>query len=230
MDRSHEDYRGLVASYVLGAVPSGELADVSRHIVSCEECLEEADGYSEVTAALALAVDPATVPAGFAARVMEQVAGDQLAPSAAPASRRRWPMFAKLVSGLAITIAAVVATVVLLDQRSDLARNQQVVALLARSDGLELSGQEGATARLVTEEGRTAFVGAGLDPAPGGRTYQLWLVRDGRTISAGTFSVEDGEAVHLSDLSLKGVDEAAVTVEPSGGSKQPTTKPVLTSA
>lgn len=64
-----------------------------------------------------------------------------------------------------------------------------------------------------------------------GRTYQLWLVTSKAKISAGTFSVRNGEAVvratyNLTD-SLKAI---AVTNEVAGGVAQPTTDPVLIAA
>lgn len=232
MDRRHEEYKELVASYVLGAIPSDELADVSRHIVSCEECLEEADSYSDVTAALALAVDEAEVPSGFAERVIDQAAGDRSTPSVSkmPARRLRLPSFARVLAGLAATAVVVAAGVILVDARSDLSRNRQVLATLASEEGIELAGQRGATARVVSKADGTAFVATGLDAAPDGHTYQLWFLRDGEPLSAGTFLVEDGEVVHWSERDLEGVDSTAVTIEPSGGSSKPTGKQVLTSA
>lgn len=56
-------------------------------------------------------------------------------------------------------------------------------------------------------------------PAPGpGRTYQLWLVRGGTATSAGPLA--PGEAVATG---LRGRRSLAVTVEPAGGSPEPTT-------
>jgi hypothetical protein len=45
----HEEFRDLVAVYVLGAVPADEVADVEGHLQSCVGCCWEALGYSQAT-------------------------------------------------------------------------------------------------------------------------------------------------------------------------------------
>jgi hypothetical protein len=64
-----------------------------------------------------------------------------------------------------------------------------------------------------------------LAPPPPGRVYELWLITaDGRKIASGTFMPDaSGTATHFFKAP-KGVDfqVAAVTDEPTGGSKSPT--------
>ena len=68
------------------------------------------------------------------------------------------------------------------------------------------------------------FPAAGSD-----RVYQVWLVRGhGKPASAGLFRVPgSGQATFAIPESMKGVDQVLVSVEPGGGSDQPTTKPVV---
>ena len=67
----------------------------------------------------------------------------------------------------------------------------------------------------------------GLAPAPAGRTYQVWyLGTDGSATSAGFVSDSSTGAVLLTgDPGTSG--GVGITVEPAGGSLQPTTAPVL---
>jgi anti-sigma-K factor RskA len=69
-----------------------------------------------------------------------------------------------------------------------------------------------------------------LQPAPAGRTYQLWGIADGaQPVSLGTFNTgPSGQAaVALAfDPALR-FSVSAVTEEPTGGSPQPTTQPFL---
>ena len=60
-------------------------------------------------------------------------------------------------------------------------------------------------------------------------SFELWFVRDGAPISAGTFASEDGTATALLDGSIEPGDVIAVTVEPAGGSPtgQPTSDPIV---
>jgi hypothetical protein len=78
--------------------------------------------------------------------------------------------------------------------------------------------------------GRMILTAFDLQPAPAGRTYQLWGIADGsQPVSLGTFNTgPNGQAaVSLAfDPALRfGV--SAVTEEPAGGSPQPTTQPFL---
>jgi anti-sigma-K factor RskA len=78
--------------------------------------------------------------------------------------------------------------------------------------------------------GRMILTAFDLQPAPAGRTYQLWGIADGaQPVSLGTFNTgPSGQAaVALAfDPALR-FSVSAVTEEPTGGSPQPTTQPFL---
>jgi anti-sigma-K factor RskA len=62
--------------------------------------------------------------------------------------------------------------------------------------------------------------------APSGTTYQAWYIADGVPASAGLLSVDrDGYAL-MALAGRPGTQVIALTVEPSGGSDQPTSDPV----
>lgn len=68
-----------------------------------------------------------------------------------------------------------------------------------------------------------------LKPVPAGKAYQLWFIKDGAPVPSVTFRPEaDGDAKVQGIPVPEGgsLSAAAVTVEPEGGSAQPTT-PVL---
>ncbi len=69
----------------------------------------------------------------------------------------------------------------------------------------------------------------GLMPCSEGRSYQLWFVTaDGPPVSAGTFDVVPGVRVELSSDRMPANTRAvSVTLEPAGGSEQPTGQRVL---
>jgi hypothetical protein len=76
------------------------------------------------------------------------------------------------------------------------------------------------------------FYAMGLPPAPAGQAYQLWAVVDGRDALPGpTFEVNAeglGSAIaDFPDLAPGTPARAAVTLEPTGGSSQPTNDAVL---
>lgn len=86
----------------------------------------------------------------------------------------------------------------------------------------------GGTATLVWSAslGKSAMIVDGVGSAPAGSTYQLWYIRDGHATSAGLMSGQ----WQVLDGGLHQGDVVGLTVEPSGGSKQPTTKPIVTIA
>jgi anti-sigma-K factor RskA len=54
---------------------------------------------------------------------------------------------------------------------------------------------------------------------------------DGETpVSAGVFDSSDGLAIVEAERSVEGYDGAAITIEPEGGSAEPTTTPIMQSA
>ncbi len=79
--------------------------------------------------------------------------------------------------------------------------------------------------------GQWTFVAHNLPHAAPNRTYQLWLItRAQRKISAGVFATSgSGDALVIAHYALPKDSLAAIAVtdEPTGGSPQPTTTPVL---
>lgn len=64
---------------------------------------------------------------------------------------------------------------------------------------------------------------ANLPPPPAGNTYQAWLIVGGAPVSAGTFSVDaTGGGHHPISATTGSFEAVGVSLEPSGGSDQPT--------
>ncbi len=65
-----------------------------------------------------------------------------------------------------------------------------------------------------------------MPAAPQGKAYQMWLLTDDGTLaSAGMMEASADQTVLLSGDAAHAT-AAAISVEPVGGSKQPTTEPV----
>jgi anti-sigma-K factor RskA len=84
------------------------------------------------------------------------------------------------------------------------------------------------------QQRNTAIIhGYRLKPVPSGREYQLWFIKDGKPVPSVTFKPEpDGHAkVEQIQVPAGGaLSAAAVTVEPAGGSPQPTSPILLVAA
>jgi anti-sigma-K factor RskA len=94
--------------------------------------------------------------------------------------------------------------------------------------GVVLNGATGSV--VVGSHGSGALVLAGLPSAPAGKTYEAWVI-EGRTATpAGVFRGGSGTTVVRLSQRVPTGAVVAVTVEPAGGSAQPTAKPFITSA
>ncbi|MCP2030142.1 hypothetical protein L1277_000206 [Okibacterium sp. HSC-33S16] len=68
----------------------------------------------------------------------------------------------------------------------------------------------------------------GLATLPDEKTYELWYIGESGPISAGVFNTHrSGESWRVLDGAMSAGDAVGVTVEPAGGSEQPTTDPLI---
>jgi anti-sigma-K factor RskA len=104
--------------------------------------------------------------------------------------------------------------------------------LLAASDlktaRAPVTGGGTATVLSSAKDGQMLFVAAGLPTLAASKTYQLWLIDgSGKPVSAGTFGSTTGIVQQLVTGDLASTAIVGLTVEPSGGSKAPTTTPIF---
>ncbi|MEU8762867.1 anti-sigma factor [Streptomyces sp. NPDC048659] len=237
------DVHTLAAAFALGALDDAERKDFDAHLRGCAQCREETAEFEATTARLAAAVSE-TPPAAVKAQVMVAIDGvRQLppripAPSVTPAFggflRRRAVSWAVAASVVAAALGGVAVWQAQngqeLKQQAEQAQQQidAVNAVLAAPDAHTVHGKtaNGALTTVVSSAQRdqAVFTAANL-PAPGaGKTYQLWLDHNGTMRPAGLIE-HDGTVV----LAGNPADAVAVglTLEPAGGSPQPTTTPLL---
>lgn len=222
----HDLVQESLGAYALGAMPPEELAQIRAHILTCETCMRDADALAEAASSFGITAGSVPLPAGFSDRVLQQVRGDGSSP--ATAARRRTSRWTAVLAGTAVLIT-VVAIATMVTTRSDLNRAEKILAAVLHDEGLDLRGPSGAVGKVTSSGSRTLFAATGMQAAPADHDYQLWLLRDGEPVSAGTFDIDDGIGIVETDLSLDSFDGAAVTIERDGGVEQPTGDAVLTS-
>ncbi|WP_204071967.1 anti-sigma factor [Planotetraspora phitsanulokensis] len=247
------DVHALAGAYALHAIDDdGELRLFEEHLSGCAECAQEVRGLAETATRLGLAaaVEP---PPALRDRIMAEIGQvRQLPPLVAPspsiresrssAERRsplagwlRWrPRLAAALTATAVA-AAVLLGVVAVRTQAGLdelrATDREVTAVLAAPDvrsATAPSGAAGGTVVVSRSQGKMVFVASGLASLPDSRTYQLWQIGPEGARSAGLLR-PDGTG-HISPVVSATVDGATtvgVTVEPAGGSEQPTTQPLL---
>jgi hypothetical protein len=224
-----DDYSDVVASLALGVeggdVPEGFIDEVMSAARSDEE------RPRGVVTPAPVAARPTTRPSTGAPK-----------PGPSEADTRPRVVTPRRFSGVSLLAAAAMLIVIsvlsvwlistrgaLNDTRDQLAAQQgQLEQLVASQGGRALEGEGQSRGVIIPTDDGGVFLASGLKGAPTNRTYQLWLIEGDRPIGAGTFDTTDGVGGVTVDRPVRDVDDLAVTVEPQGGSRQPTTTPILT--
>ena len=251
---SREELFELAAAYALGATTPEETAAMEAALPASPELAAEVASFREVAAEMAR-LQPVVPSAATRSRLFERVHGDRR-PTVLPgdAPRTRWQDRGRYLAAASILVVAALGaeSIVLANRAREADRARQDVEarlahreetlntlLHAEKDLLVVHLKAADTVRgpgiqfFWNEKQRAGVAHAfRLPPAPANRAYQLWAIVDGHPTSMKVFNSDpDGHAL-VEGLemppSARGVTLIAVTLEPAGGSPQPTTQPFLT--
>lgn len=246
MTTTMDDRHTLSGAYALDALGDDERRSFEQHLETCPDCRAEVAEFRATAAYLGVA---AAIPAPPSLR--EQVLGEigrtrQLPPQRTNVrplrgvSRRTATMLsaaAAILAALAISLGVIAYQA---DQRADelaaetaqLQSNaERVAAVLTAPDAVSAAGtvEGGGQANAVASEvqGEVVFLAEALPQLEGDRTYQLWLI-GAEIVSGGVVDVPaGGDITYVTAGDLAGVTTIALSVEPEGGSDQPTTTPIF---
>lgn len=238
------DLHSLSGAYALDALdPGAERDRFTRHLSRCQSCASEVRGFREVATAMAFAAT-AEPPAGLRDRVLAAAARTrQLPPEirthARPQHTRTRVPWVPWLSGVVATASIVVAVLFgfaqahTQDELNQVRAENQAISLLLSAPKAKLLTYpvtHGGTATVVLAADRheLAVVTTGLPALPSGKVYQLWLIGKPAITSAGLLPpAKDGQTPPVLATGVVKGDALGLTVEPAGGSAQPTTKPIL---
>ena len=221
----------LTAAYALDALEPDEAREYETHLATCASCQEDLARLSSTTGALAFAVESPAPPPDLRQRILDAAAAER--ENVVPL-RPRWTRAAKLAVAaaacLAVGFGVWAATLSRSLDRERSAREQADQALAIISDPTAtrtaLTGRRGSL--VVAQSGAAALIISRLDKAPSGKTYEAWVIENGKPQRAGTFP-GGGEtaALALARPVPKGA-EVAVTIERKPGVNAPTGPILLT--
>jgi anti-sigma factor RsiW len=237
------DLHTLTGAYVLDALDADERREFEEHLRGCEPCTAEVAGLLATSARLGASSELVPTPSLHDAVMAEVARTRQLpplersTPDSPPADERAGVVVPLARRRPALMLAGAAALVVLAGSlggalavehhrattlQQQLAATAQVYA--AQDARTTTAHVAGGTLTVVTSVGlhRAVVIPRSMS-AGAGRSLQLWVVHDGTFRSAGLMS--DGDPVLATDLPAGAA--LGVTSEPGGGSKQPTTTPLV---
>lgn len=148
------------------------------------------------------------------------------------AERRRRRRLAVVLSSAAAAAVLIVATVVGVNWSGPNGWGAQLeLAQLAEAPDAQRVTQQvdGSEVTLIwsADEQRSAIVAEGLPDVGEHRTYELWYIDDSGAVPAGTFDARGDEAWRLLEGEFAPGVVVGITIEPAGGSPQPSSDPLV---
>lgn len=245
-----DDLHDLVAGYALDALTPGERVAFEAHLEGCAACRDELAGLHETLAEWGsdYAVEP---PASLRAGVLDAVAAlpaptaseapaDEPVPDADPAGAsvtrlpvrgddaptsvpersgaNRW----RVLVAAAIALIAVIGISV---WQPWAPRTITAADVLAAPDAVRATvAAEGGTATLVRSNvlGRAVLITEGMPPPSGDTVHQAWLVHPSGAVTSAGLMADEPDQTMLLEGDARDVTAAGISVEPPGGSQQPT--------
>lgn len=233
-----EDLHTLAGAYALDALPDDERELFEGHLARCDACAQEVRGLREATAQFAVAVATSPPPPHLRAQVLARIGQVRqlppLVPDLAVERARRRPRLAAALAAACLIVALVAGGLAVRSQQElnrARAAGQAVAAVLAAPDAQTVTGPTaGGTATVVVSRsrGQVVFASSGLRRLEESETYELWLMGPQAIRPAGLLRPDaQGQTRTIVASPLRDADRVGLTVEPAGGSPQPTTTPVL---
>ena len=225
----------LLPAYVLGSLDADETTRVQEHLLICSFCRAESHSLEAVTAQLAFSAPVASPSAALRDRLMERARPAHRETTSTPqASKRSWmerllPLWGVVSVFLIIGLAAFNSMLWQRLNRLEFAISpggMRAIPLHASQSGspatgFVIIGANGMNGALIVD---------GLPALAENQQYQVWLIREGQRTSGAIFSTDEqsygGTRIRV-EGSLLQYSSVDVTIEPAGGSPQPTGPQVL---
>ncbi|MFF3763223.1 anti-sigma factor domain-containing protein [Streptomyces sp. NPDC001922] len=238
------DLHTLTGAYATQALPEAEREEFERHLVECAPCAQEVRELTATAGRLGLAVSMVPPPE-MKDRVMRQIVTVRQEPPrisrrrvSGPSRRRARSPYRFALAACLAAAAGLGGVAVWQHQQVDDARQvarqaeqrqEEITKVLAAPDARATGGKlkDGASATVVVSrsQNKAAFLASGLPPLPSGKVYQLWFADGGKMRSAGLVEASAQPAM-LMRGPVGDASGMGITVEPAGGSEQPTTDPL----
>ena len=216
-EESHQRRREDAAAYAIGALEPDEADEFERHLAGCERCRRDLRWLAPAVSTLGESVERLEPPASLRGELMTAVREEAARPS--PERTRR---FGGFMLRPAIGLAAVALIVAVGLVAYDAGGGGSTTVTTHSIPG----GDVQATLERSGDSGMLELTG--LRQLPPSEVYQAWVQRDGRLEPSSPIAPRrNGTASAAIPQNLNGAARVLVTVEPRGGSPQPTSAPLV---
>lgn len=220
------------AAYLLDALDADERTAFETHLAGCDSCRAELRWLAPAIDVLPASVEQIEPPPELLDRILGAIDGDRPHSATATSSARAarpsfWsrlagrPALAGVTAAVALAIG-IAGGYALNGDSNDAAPVATTVPIEATAPSIQAAGN------VVNHDGNwTLDIGhlPDLDP---GRVYQVWMRKGEQLIPSVLFvTSQDGTAKIVLPGETGTADEMLVTREPTGGSDQPTSDPLV---
>ena len=245
MNEQHEAMLDDVATYALGALAAPEAARVREHLKTCAECRAEYQALAPTALAVAHESPDAAPSPLLKARIMRGVRGEATAPARRASAPIVWPAYLVAAACFCVAIVSSLVNLSLMEQlksaQNEVAQSQHSESGLTRNLADEKTMvadlMDDSAQRYTVRDGQVVRVASrlyitlhDLPKPPRGKVYQAWTQAKGAKIMSPSVTfIPNAAGVAAVALPVDGraTQAVAVSVEPEGGSKAPTTTPVV---
>ena len=234
----HARFEELKDAYVLGALPEEERREFEEYLAAYPGRKAEIEELSAIAGLLALSPQEHEPPPELRRSIMSAVEPEAESPHT---SSRSWLVGIRGYLGvrnLALGAAALLViglfswNMILQGEVRDLQGEVQSSRAPQESRMVAMEGPgaaHGAQAEvMILGDERAVLMAEDMPPAPEGKTFQIWVIQGDVPQPGGLFQTSEDPVATVIAQPLSGADAVAVTVEPEGGSPEPTTDPMLT--
>jgi anti-sigma-K factor RskA len=235
MTEDHRTFKDNLSAYALGALDADETSALEAHLLTCDECRAELADYQRVTSGLLTALPPQNPRLALKRSLQKRLSANGV--SARP--RLKWSLNQSLLAAafillIGLNIYSVFEVASVKREQSELngqyGSDQTAIAMLAYPSTQSIGfDQNGVSGSLLVDKNRNllAVFAWHLPSPPAGKTYQMWLIDPQGDRTSGGFLIPDNDqpfdmAIIRSSQPLSSFVGFGVTVEPLGGSPQPT--------
>jgi anti-sigma-K factor RskA len=237
--KEHDSFVENIPAYVLGALGAEETSALKVHLQTCGTCQAELARYQQISDGLLTALPPRLPPPNIRRSLVTRL-NEKKAP---PRPRTIWS-FRQIAFGL-VALSLLATNLLAFMQIRDLRQQHQqltaeiekqhtILGMLAAKTEIHPVNGDGFSGNLLLdrEKNLAYLLTWNLPPPPGDQVYQIWLIDpNGEETAAALFRPEFDRPFTSAALSTSrtfvefvGIK---VTIEPAGGSEQPTGEQIL---